>query len=147
MARDFASQHNPFLRHIIRRTREFLENAIDPETGEIVKIKLVTDNGSAFKSSRFASFVAATGVLEHIRTRRKSPGQNGVRERAFGSLKYEHLYRHEITDGPSVAREAERYRQIFNHIRPHEAIDMARPADRYLAPIHNPTEPETLPAS
>jgi hypothetical protein len=29
--------------------------------------------------------------LIHIRTRRKSPNQNGVRERAFGSLKYEHL--------------------------------------------------------
>jgi transposase InsO family protein len=119
----------------------------DPETGEIVKIKLVTDNGGAFKSSHFASFVAGTGVLEHIRIRRKSPGQNGVRERAFGSLKYEHLYRHEITDGPAVAREAETYRQIFNRIRPHEAIGMARPADRYLAPIHNPTEPENLPLS
>jgi superfamily II DNA or RNA helicase len=34
MARDFARQHNPFLRHIIRRTRAFLENTIDPETGE-----------------------------------------------------------------------------------------------------------------
>lgn len=28
------TQHNPFLRHIIRRTRSFLENEIDPETGE-----------------------------------------------------------------------------------------------------------------
>ena len=50
--------------------------------------------------------MVSTGVLEHIRTRRKSPGQNGVRERAFGSLKYEHLHRHEITDGPTIAVEA-----------------------------------------
>lgn len=95
-------------------------------------IKLVTDNGSAFKASRFASFVAATGVLEHIRIRRRSPGQNGVCERAFGSLKYEHLHRHEITDGPMIPTEAEAYRPVFNTVRPHEALGMARPAERYL---------------
>jgi transposase InsO family protein len=129
---------------------------VDADTGEILKIKLVTDNGSAFKSSRFASFIGSTGVLEHIRTRRKSPGQNGVRERAFGSLKYEHLHRHEITDGPMIAIEAEAYRQVFNHVRPHEALGMARPAERYLAgadrtvrtaPIPTLLEPENLPTS
>ncbi|MBI4028159.1 MAG: DEAD/DEAH box helicase family protein [Verrucomicrobia bacterium] len=31
---DFAANHNPFIRHIIRRTREYLENTIDPETNE-----------------------------------------------------------------------------------------------------------------
>ena len=117
---------------------------VDPDTGEICKIKLVTDNGPAFKSSRFASFVAATGVLEHIRIKARSPGQNGVRERGFGSLKYEHLYRHEITDGPAVAREAEVYRQVFNHVRPHEALGMARPAERYLAAVHNRPEPVSV---
>lgn len=30
----FVEQHNPFIRHIVRRTREFLENTTDPETGE-----------------------------------------------------------------------------------------------------------------
>jgi len=30
----FVERHNPFIRHIVRRTREFLENTIDPETGE-----------------------------------------------------------------------------------------------------------------
>jgi hypothetical protein len=34
IARDFAQQHNPFIRHIVRRTRDYLENAIDSETGE-----------------------------------------------------------------------------------------------------------------
>lgn len=34
LGRNFAQQHNPFIRHIIRRTREFLESTIDPETGE-----------------------------------------------------------------------------------------------------------------
>lgn len=32
--RGFIKQHNPFIRHIVRRTREFLENEINPETNE-----------------------------------------------------------------------------------------------------------------
>ena len=31
---DYGRQHNPFIRHIIRRTRDYLEATIDPETGE-----------------------------------------------------------------------------------------------------------------
>ncbi|NTV99829.1 MAG: DEAD/DEAH box helicase family protein [Oscillochloris sp.] len=34
VARDFFNEHNPFIRHIIRRTREALEAAIDPHTNE-----------------------------------------------------------------------------------------------------------------
>lgn len=31
---EFVELHNPFIRHIVRRTREYLENTIDPETQE-----------------------------------------------------------------------------------------------------------------
>ena len=31
---DFFQNHNPFIRTIVRRTRKFLEEAIDPESGE-----------------------------------------------------------------------------------------------------------------
>jgi hypothetical protein len=34
LGREFFRNHNPFVRHIVRRTREFLEQTIDPETGE-----------------------------------------------------------------------------------------------------------------
>jgi superfamily II DNA or RNA helicase len=30
----FAQHHNPFIRHIVRRTREYLEETINPDTGE-----------------------------------------------------------------------------------------------------------------
>lgn len=33
-SRTFGRDHNPFIRHIVRRTREYLENTTDPETGE-----------------------------------------------------------------------------------------------------------------
>ncbi len=34
LARTFGQQHNPFIRHIIRRTRQYLETTLDPETNE-----------------------------------------------------------------------------------------------------------------
>jgi hypothetical protein len=34
MKEDFFQNHNPYIRHIIRRTRDFLENTKNPETGE-----------------------------------------------------------------------------------------------------------------
>jgi putative transposase len=100
---------------------------IDPATGKPKRIKLVTDNGGVFKGHAFAAFIASHTEFVHIRTRRKSPGQNGVRECAFGSLKYEHLYRQEIETLPDLHREAEAYRQVFNTIRPHEALGFHTP--------------------
>jgi len=34
LARDFGPHHNPFIRHIVRRTRDYLETTIEPETNE-----------------------------------------------------------------------------------------------------------------
>ena len=129
-----------------------LEHVTDRETGEIRPVCVVTDNGPCFKSNDFARFIADRPELIHIRTRVKSPGQNGVRERAFGSLKYEHLYRHEIDDGHQLGIEVEIYRQLFNTVRPHRTLGGRRPLDVHLAACEtHPTpkliEPETLPLS
>lgn len=123
-----------------------LADVTDPD-GIVHPVKIVTDNGSAFKAVRFARFIDSRPELVHIRTRRKSPHTNGVRERAFGSLKYEHLYREEITDSIMLADEAEDYRQIFNRIRPHEALEMRRPTDVYLTATPNFPRPEPEPDS
>lgn len=134
-----------------RLTRRPLRELLaDPQTGEIHPIALVTDNGPCFKSVRFAAYIEKRPELIHIRTRRKSPNQNGVRERAFGSLKYEHLYRLEIDDGHQLGLEVESYRQLFNRIRPHEALGMRRPLDVHLealsaCPTIKPNKPELLP--
>jgi putative transposase len=110
------------------------------------------DNGPCFKSRRFAAFIDSHSELIHIRTRRKSPGQNGVRERAFGSLKYEHLSRHEIDDGHDLGLHVDRYRQLFNTVRPHHSLAGRRPHDVHLEACKTPqitksNEPETLPLS
>jgi transposase InsO family protein len=132
--------------------RPLLELVTDTTTGVIEPVALVTDNGPCFKSSRFAAFVDAHPELIHIRTKRKSPGQNGVRERAFGSLKYEHLYRHEIDDGHDLGLHIERYRHLFNTVRPHHSLNGRRPLDIHLEAsadrqILKQPEPETLPLS
>ena len=132
--------------------RSLLDLVTDRETGELRPVALVTDNGPCFKSSRFAAFVDRHPELIHIRTKRKSPGQNGVRERAFGSLKYEHLYRHEIDDGHDLGLHVARYRQLYNTVRPHQTLAGRRPLDVHLEASSNreilkSTEPKTLPLS
>ena len=140
------------VRLAIDETEELLGHSLladvtDPDTGEIFPVRLVTDNGPAYRSGAFAKFIAARPELEHIRTRYKSPQTNGVRERGFGTMKYEQLYRHEISDGEMLARHVETQRQIFNTRRPHETLDWRFPKDVYLTAIPNFPDPETEPES
>lgn len=78
--------------------------------------------------------------LAHVRTRVKSPGQNGSRERGFGTLKYERLFIDEIDDAIMLAKHAEEYRIEYNSLRPHEAIAWNRPKDVHLGQA-DPTTP------
>ena len=89
-------------------------------------------HGAAFKSIDFGGFIRARPYLRHVRTRHRAPETNGVVERFFGSLKYEHLYRLEIGDVVTLAAEVEAYRLLYNTVRPHEALDYDRPLERYL---------------
>lgn len=130
---------------------KLIDHLTDPGTGEIVPITLVTDNGGPFRSFRFEHFITAHPELRHVRTRVRTPGQNGVRERAFQSLKYERLYREQIDDALDLVREADAYRAEFNTIRPHEALAWNRPSQvhRGLADptVPNFPEPEILPTT
>ena len=66
-------------------------------------------------------------------------------ERFFQAIKYEHLYRRDIADGIQLAAETDSYRTTYNSIRPHEAIAMARPLDRYhQTPTTQPKNKETV---
>ncbi len=97
-------------------------------------IAVVTDNGSAFKAATFAqAFTGEDPLLRHVRTRVRSPQTNGVIERFFGTLKYDHLYRAIIADGDALAMEINRYRHIYNTIRPHQTIGDHTPRQAYLS--------------
>jgi Integrase core domain len=80
------------------------------------------DNGGPFRSFRFEAFIELHPELAHVRTRVRSPGQNGSRERGFGTLEYERLFLDEIDDAVMLAEHAEDYRIEYNQLRPHEAI-------------------------
>jgi putative transposase len=109
-----------------------LEDCTDPLTGEISPLVIVTDNGPAYKSADFARFIAGRPELTHVRTRHYSPQTNGVVERFNQSLKYEHLFRHDIADGQELVERIEEYCDIYNQIRPHEALDFKTPLRKYL---------------
>lgn len=47
-------------------------------------------------------------------------------------MKYEHLYRAPIDDGGALAMETARFRDIYNRIRPHQALDDRTPRQAYL---------------
>lgn len=108
-----------------------IADLVDRQTGELTPIKIVTDNGPCYKAAAFARYIASRPEFEHVRTRHRSPETNGVIERFNGSMKYEHLYLHEIDDGPTLAEHVLDYQRIYNDERPHEAISWARPRDRY----------------
>lgn len=114
---------------------------LDPETGALLPVvTIVTDNGGPFRSFRFEAFIASHPELTHVRTRVKSPGQNGSRERGFGTLKYKRLYIDEIDDAVMLANRAEDYRVEYNDIRPHEALAWNRPREVHLD-LADPTIP------
>ncbi len=110
---------------------------VDENTSEVIDvvpapIAVVSDNGSCFRGETYQSaFAGDEPLLRHVRTRVRSPQTNGVIERFFGTLKYEHLYRAPIDDGGALAMETARFRDIYNRIRPHQALagSLATPAD------------------
>ena len=123
----------------------------DAEGNVVPLVTVVTDNGGPFRSFRFEAFIATHPELRHIRTRVKTPGQNGSRERGFGSLKYEKLFLEEIPDVLDLIAHAEDYRIDYNTVRPHEALAWNRPRDVHLGLadplIPNFPETEDLPAA
>lgn len=109
-----------------------VDHFTDPDTGEIAPTTLVTDNGGPFRSFRFEHFITAHPELRHVRTRVRTPGQDGVRERAFQSLEYERFYREQIDDALDLIRESDAYRTKFNIIRPREVLFWTGP-QRFIA--------------
>jgi hypothetical protein len=51
----------------------WIDDLVDPDTGEFGTLRLVTDNGSCFKSARLAAWVASKRHIVSIRTRKSAP--------------------------------------------------------------------------
>ena len=104
-------------------------DAGDLVTGQApAPIAVVTDNGPCFRGGTFAdAFTGDDPVLRHVRTRVRSPQTNGVVERFFGTLKYEHLYRAIIGDGNALAVESTCSARPTTLCGRHQALDDRTP--------------------
>ena len=105
-----------------------------------------TDNGAPFASSalgglsRLAVWWIKLGIHRE-RIQAGHPEQNGRHERMHRTLKQD---LHLAENWRAQQRELDRFRQDFNHVRPHEALDMQTPAA-----VHQPSlrpYPAHLPA-
>ena len=124
--------------------RPLIEDCVDPATGEIVPLVVVTDNGPDMKSVAAARWFAARAHVAHVRTRHRAPHTNGVVERWFESLKCERLYHEEIPSGVDLADHVTAFIDEYNTVRPHEALAWRRPLDTYLTdPTLKPKPPKS----
>lgn len=93
------------------------------------------DNGSPFASVGIGRLSALSVWWTHLGirvefTKPGSPQENGAHERMHGTMKAE------VTKPPSVNKSAQqqrinRWRKEYNEDRPHEGINMQRPAQKY----------------
>ncbi|MCB9765127.1 MAG: IS481 family transposase [Alphaproteobacteria bacterium] len=97
---------------------------------------ILVDNGSPFVSMRSPAGLTTLSAwwvslgIRIVRSRPGCPQDNGGHERMHLDLRFD------VEDAPADDLDAQRvalnkWRQEFNHVRPHEALDMKVPADIY----------------
>lgn len=82
--------------------------------------RVLTDNGSCYRSHEFARALADAGVA-HRRTRPYRPQTNGKVERFNLTLKWEWAYAHPYESNASRTEQLERWLHHYNYHRPHMA--------------------------
>lgn len=81
---------------------------------------VMTDNGSAYKSRRFAKLLRRLGI-GHIRTRPYTPRTNGKAERFIQTLLREWAYAYIYPNSDARAHELGRWMYHYNFRKPHSA--------------------------
>jgi transposase InsO family protein len=93
--------------------------------------RLLTDNGSAYRSHEFAIVCHELGV-RHIRTRPYTPRTNGKAERMIQTLLREWAYRFAYTSSDERSRSLRPYLHFYNHHRAHSALSYNPPISRLV---------------
>ena len=110
--------------------------------------RLLTDNGSPWGHTGEQPYTALTVWLLRVgirisHSRPYHPQTMGKDERFHGSLTREVLGQAQWRDASHVQQALDRWRQVYNHVRPHEALELAVPGSRYQPSLR--AYPETLP--
>jgi transposase InsO family protein len=111
--------------------------------------RVLTDNGSCYRSHAWRDAVAATGA-KHKRTRPYTPRTNGKVERYNGTLAREWAYVRDYTSERERRAALADFLNYYNHDRPHAALGGRPPISRtsgsdYRVTFDQPPEPLTTP--
>jgi transposase InsO family protein len=114
-----------------RACATFLRNALGwfRRRGITVR-RLLTDNGAAYKSRRFAG-VCRTWHLRHRFTRPYTPRTNGKAERFIQTLLREWAYRYAFVSSARRTAALVPYLRFYNHRRPHASLGRRSPWMRF----------------
>lgn len=96
--------------------------------------RILTDNGSAYRSRTFARLLRRLGI-RHIRTRPYRPQTNGKCERWIRTVLAECLYREVFASSQQRRRGLERFVAYYNDRRPHLAFRGGPSPRRRLAQL------------
>jgi transposase InsO family protein len=110
---------------------------------------MLMDNGAPWGDSGGGRFTAFSVWLLRLGVRVTHgrpyhPQTQGKDERFHRTLKAEVLYGRHFADLTECQRAFDRWRHIYNYQRPHQAIDLATPSERYRPSLRS--FPETLPS-
>jgi transposase InsO family protein len=90
--------------------------------------RVLSDNGSAYKSFAFRDACAAAGI-RHTRTKARHPWTNGRAERFIGTIQRECAYRDQFTSDAERALSIALFVPWYNNERPHRALAGLTPSD------------------
>jgi transposase InsO family protein len=108
----------------------FLERALAWFARHSVTIeRIMTDNGSAYRSHDFRAACARAGV-RHLRTRPYTPRTNGKAERFLQTVMRECTYAHAYQSSQERAAALPRWLHAYNVHRPHTALAGKPPISR-----------------
>jgi transposase InsO family protein len=107
----------------------FLEHALRFFAGQGIPVeRVLSDNGSAYKSFAFRDACGSAGI-RHTRTKVRHPWTNGRAERFIGTVQRECAYRDHFTSDAERALAIALFVPWYNTQRPHRALDGFTPAD------------------
>jgi transposase InsO family protein len=112
------------------RAAAFLKRTVRWFSARGVRIQaLLTDNGSCYRSRRFAQTCRALR-LRHQRTQPYRPRTNGKAERFIQTLLREWAYRRPYHSSDQRTQRLARYLSYYNQRRPHASLKKKTPASR-----------------
>lgn len=134
---DDHSRYNVVLQASQSETFEFVQSALQRAFERYgLPWRINADNGAPWRApglegfTRLGIWLIRLGIrLSHSRP--GHPQTNGKDERFHRSLKAESITPYPFRDMAQAQAAFDEFRQLYNHVRPHQALGMRTPAERY----------------